>query len=56
MPLLEHLIELRRRLLWSVVAFLVCFAGAYYVADDIYYFLAKPLADILREQGNPDPH
>jgi sec-independent protein translocase protein TatC len=56
MPLLDHLIELRRRLLWSVVAFMICFVGAYYISDDIYYFLAKPLADILREQGNPDPH
>jgi sec-independent protein translocase protein TatC len=56
MPLLDHLIELRRRLLWSAVAFMICFAGAYYVADEIYYFLAKPLADILREQGNADPH
>ena len=26
MPLLDHLIELRRRLLWSMVTFLVCFA------------------------------
>jgi sec-independent protein translocase protein TatC len=56
MPLLDHLIELRRRLIWSVAAFLVCFAAAYYFSDEIYYFLAKPLADILREQGNPDPH
>jgi sec-independent protein translocase protein TatC len=56
MPLLDHLIELRRRLIWSAVAFALCFAGAYYFADDIYFFLAKPLADILREQGNKDPH
>jgi sec-independent protein translocase protein TatC len=56
MPLLEHLVELRRRMLWSVVAFMICFAGAYYFSDKIYYFLAKPLADILKEQGQPDPH
>ncbi|HEX2942153.1 MAG TPA: twin-arginine translocase subunit TatC, partial [Rhodopila sp.] len=30
MPLLEHLIELRRRLIWSAVAFLGCFIVAYY--------------------------
>jgi len=56
MPLLEHLIELRRRLLWSVVAFLAAFLGAYYFSGQIYYFLAEPLASVLREQGSPDPH
>ena len=25
MPLLEHLVELRRRLMWSIGAFLICF-------------------------------
>ena len=56
MPLLEHLIELRRRLIWSAVTFLVCFGVAYYFSSAIYYFLAEPLANVLREQGNPDPH
>lgn len=56
MPLLDHLIELRRRLIWSAVAFLVCFLGAYYISGDIYYFLAEPLAQVLRDQGMNDPH
>ena len=56
MPLLDHLIELRRRLIWSAATFLVCFGIAYYFAGAIYYFLAEPLATVLREQGNPDPH
>ena len=56
MPLLDHLIELRRRLLWSVVAFFICFLVSYYFSDRIYFFLAEPLAQVLREQGNPDPH
>jgi sec-independent protein translocase protein TatC len=56
MPLLEHLIELRRRLIWSAGAFLICFGVAYYFSSDIYYFLAQPLARVLRDQGNPDPH
>jgi sec-independent protein translocase protein TatC len=55
MPLLDHLIELRRRLLWSLVAFGICFAGSYYFSSDIYYALAKPLADALRETGSTDP-
>jgi sec-independent protein translocase protein TatC len=56
MPLLEHLIELRRRLIWSAAAFLICFLGAYYVSSDIYYFLAEPLAKVLHDQGMQDPH
>ena len=55
MPLLQHLVELRTRLIWSMVAFVLCFLLSYQFADQIYYFLAKPLADILHEQGNPDP-
>ena len=56
MPLLEHLVELRRRLMWSIIAFVVCFAVCYYFSSKIYFFLAEPLARVLREQGNPDPH
>jgi sec-independent protein translocase protein TatC len=56
MPLLDHLIELRRRLIWSAAAFLLCFMVAYYFSSALYYFLAEPLAQVLREQGNPDPH
>ena len=56
MPLLEHLVELRSRLIWSIVAFVVCFIGSYYFSNRIYFFLAEPLAAVLREQGNPDPH
>jgi sec-independent protein translocase protein TatC len=53
MPLLDHLVELRRRLLWAVVALLIAFIGCFYVAQDIFNFLAEPLAKLLREQ-NPD--
>ncbi len=56
MPLLDHLIELRRRLIWSAATFLICFGVAYYFSGNIYYFLAEPLAEVLRQQGNPDPH
>jgi sec-independent protein translocase protein TatC len=51
MPLIDHLLELRRRLLWSVAAFAICFAVCYYFSAQIYGFLAQPLADILVEQG-----
>lgn len=56
MPLLEHLMELRTRLIWSIAAFILCFIGAYVFSNRIYFFLAEPLAGVLRSQGNPDPH
>ncbi len=56
MPLLEHLIELRSRLMWSAAAFLVAFMGCYYFSGTIYYFLAEPLSKIMHEQGMADPH
>ena len=42
-PLLDHLIELRRRLLWSVAALGVAFVGCLYVARPIFAFLVQPL-------------
>ncbi len=52
MPLLDHLMELRTRLLWSVAAFGIAFAVCYYFSAQIYGFLARPLADILQSQGH----
>lgn len=51
MPLLEHLIELRRRILFCGIGFLLSFAACYGVADDIYGFLIRPLADVMSEVG-----
>ena len=42
-PLLEHLIELRKRLLWSIGALLAAFAVSFYFAEDIFGFLVRPL-------------
>jgi sec-independent protein translocase protein TatC len=50
-PLIEHLTELRTRLLWSVLAFLVAFFACYGVSQHIYDFLVRPLADIMHEVG-----
>ena len=49
-PLLEHLIELRRRLLWSLAALLIAFLGSWAVAAEIFNFLAQPLADAFGDQ------
>lgn len=44
-PLLDHLIELRTRLLRGLLAFGVAFAICFYFADDIFAFLVVPLTD-----------
>ncbi|RTR03430.1 twin-arginine translocase subunit TatC [Halomonas nitroreducens] len=48
-PLIEHLIELRSRLMRAVVAILVIFLGLYAFANDIYGFVAEPLMALLPE-------
>ena len=55
MPLLAHLVELRRRLIWSAAAFLLCFLFCYHFSARIYLFLAHPLAEIMRQKGE-QPH
>jgi len=42
-PLLEHLIELRRRLLWCLAALAVAFFICLYFARDIFAVLVQPL-------------
>ena len=42
-PLLEHLVELRRRLVWSLAALFAAFGICFYFADRIFAFLAQPL-------------
>ena len=43
-PLLEHLIELRTRLIYSLWSFGIAFAICYYFAGHIYDFLVEPFA------------
>ena len=47
--LIEHLIELRSRLMRAVIAILVIFLGLYAFANDIYAFVAEPLMALLPE-------
>lgn len=51
MPLLDHLIELRQRLLWSALSIIILFLFFYYFSENIYGFLVQPLADIMHETG-----
>ncbi|MCM2129689.1 twin-arginine translocase subunit TatC [Larsenimonas rhizosphaerae] len=47
MPLIEHLVELRSRLLKAVVVIVVIFLGLYSFSNDIYTFIAQPLMSLL---------
>jgi len=61
-PLMEHLIELRTRLIWCVVAFFLAFMLCFGFADKIYLFLTQPFkvaGDLLAAEkaagGNHGP-
>jgi sec-independent protein translocase protein TatC len=50
MPLLDHLIELRRRIIWAMVAFFACFVICFFFANPIFDFLVRPLASVWEGQ------
>ena len=41
-PLMEHLLELRRRLIWSIGGFMIAFVGCFFFAKEIFNFLVVP--------------
>ena len=47
MSLIDHLTELRKRLLWSFIYIIIIFCICFYFASDLFYFLAKPLVNLL---------
>ena len=47
MSLIEHITELRKRLLWSFVYILIIFVICFYFADQLFSFLAYPLINLL---------
>ena len=49
MPIVSHLIELRNRLLQSLLAVLVVFLCLIYFANDLYAFISEPLRAYLPE-------
>lgn len=51
-PLISHLIELRNRLLRSVLAILVVFVCLFYFANDLYLILVRPLSVLLPDTGS----
>ena len=51
-PLMEHLIELRKRLVWAMVSFGVCFVICFAFSTPIFQFLTVPLHRALAGQRN----
>jgi sec-independent protein translocase protein TatC len=51
-PLLEHLVELRKRIIYSLLAFAGAFVICFAFAKPIYGFLTEPLAHALAGQPN----
>ncbi|MFZ7089749.1 twin-arginine translocase subunit TatC [Primorskyibacter sp. 2E233] len=54
-PLIEHLAELRTRLIRCVLAFVVGMVLAFTVAEPILQFLLGPIEETLRSLGDPSP-
>ena len=50
MPLLDHLIELRNRLLWCVLALAISFGVCFYFAEPIYGWLVQPLKNVGQDK------
>ncbi len=50
-PLIEHLAELRTRLIRSAIAFILCVFVCFYVWNPIFNFLTTPICSALSERG-----
>ena len=50
-PLIEHLKELRNRLLYSIAAFAVCFMLGYLIWEWLFNFLSIPMCEALAARG-----
>jgi sec-independent protein translocase protein TatC len=51
MPLLDHLIELRQRLIWSALAFFVAFIVCYVFHKQIFTILVAPMNTLPNPEG-----
>ena len=50
-PLIEHLAELRTRLIWSVLAFVTAMILCYFVWNPIFDFLTRPICTALESRN-----
>lgn len=54
-PLIEHLAELRSRLIWAVMSFIVAMLACFVVAEPILDFMLRPIEGAMRGLGDPNP-
>ncbi|MGR3722565.1 twin-arginine translocase subunit TatC [Abyssibius alkaniclasticus] len=54
-PLMEHLAELRKRLIYSVIAFIVGMIVTFTFGSQILDFLLMPIESTMRSLGNDNP-
>lgn len=52
MTFVQHLIELRDKLLRSVIAILIVFVGLFPFANEVYEFIAAPILNVLPQESN----
>ena len=50
MPLLDHLVELRNRLFYALIAYIAAFLLCYWQSKAIFQFLNQPLSDVFHGQ------
>ena len=50
-PLIEHLKELRTRLIWAVLAFVLAMVVCYFIWNPIFDFLTQPICHSLEKRG-----
>lgn len=54
MGFLDHLEELRRRIVYSLVAVVTCFLGCWFAAQRLVGVMQKPIIDVLHKNGQPE--
>ena len=52
MPLIAHLTELRQRLMYAAIGFIIAFFVSFYFADQLFNFLVEPLANVWNGNGS----
>ena len=50
-PLVEHLVELRSRILHALLAVFIVFIPLFYFADELYLFVSEPMRAHLTEDA-----
>jgi sec-independent protein translocase protein TatC len=50
-PLLEHLVELRTRLVWAIIGVVAAFIGCFFFQDQIFLLLTNPFVMAMHEAG-----